>query len=106
MESRMLNRPLPTIPDIGPCREEIATKEQQPEPWTRHIRRVLALVELRRPRKWLIIMRWSLKLVGRLERNTGEARRGVYERVRTALRDQLNSLDPPLSGHQIIAECV
>ena len=44
--------------------------------------------------------------VGRLESNTGKARRGVYEQVRTALRDQLNSLDPPLSGHQIIAECV
>lgn len=44
--------------------------------------------------------------VGRLESNSGEARRGVYEQVRTALREQLNSLDPQLSGRQILAQCV
>jgi hypothetical protein len=44
--------------------------------------------------------------VDRLEKNTGEARRLLYDHVRAALRDRLNSLDPPLSAHQIIAECV
>jgi hypothetical protein len=46
------------------------------------------------------------RTVDRLEKNTGETRRRVYEHVRPALRDRLNALDPPLSGRQIIAECV
>jgi hypothetical protein len=46
------------------------------------------------------------RAIDRLEKNTGEARRLVYDHVRAALRDRLNALDPPLSAHQIITECV
>jgi hypothetical protein len=47
-----------------------------------------------------------LPKLDRLEQNTGEARRLVYDHVRAALRYRLNALDPPLGAHQIIAECV
>jgi hypothetical protein len=39
-----------------------------------------------------------------LEKNTGEARRGLYERARSALVAQLRGLDPPLSESEITRE--
>jgi hypothetical protein len=39
-----------------------------------------------------------------LERSTGEARRALYERARTALVTQLRSVDPPLSESEITKE--
>lgn len=41
------------------------------------------------------------RAVAGLEKNTGEARRTLYERARTALVDQLRGLDPPLSESEI-----
>src|SRR6202521_803022 len=39
-----------------------------------------------------------------LEKNTGEARRGLYERARTALVAQLRGLEPPLTESEITRE--
>ncbi len=39
-----------------------------------------------------------------LERNSGEARRALYERARSALVTQLRSVDPPLSESEITRE--
>jgi len=39
-----------------------------------------------------------------LERNSGEARRALYERARTALVTQLRSVEPPLSESEITRE--
>src|SRR5262249_42051806 len=39
-----------------------------------------------------------------LDRSTGEARRGLYERARSALVTQLRSVDPPLSESEITRE--
>jgi len=39
-----------------------------------------------------------------LDRSTGEARRALYERARTALVTQLRSVDPPLSESEITKE--
>jgi hypothetical protein len=39
-----------------------------------------------------------------LERSTGEARRALYERARTALVTQLRGIDPPLSESEITKE--
>src|SRR5262245_8679057 len=47
-------------------------------------------------------------LIGRavagLEKNTGESRRALYERARTALVAQLRGLDPPLTESEITRE--
>src|SRR5579863_8519910 len=39
-----------------------------------------------------------------LQKSTGEARRGLYERARTALVTQLQSVNPPLSETEITKE--
>src|SRR5579863_3257494 len=39
-----------------------------------------------------------------LERNTGEVRRALYERARTALVTQLRAVEPPLSESDITRE--
>ena len=39
-----------------------------------------------------------------LQKSTGEARRALYERARTALVTQLRSVDPPLSETEITKE--
>src|ERR1700758_1059093 len=39
-----------------------------------------------------------------LQKSTGEARRALYERARTALVTQLRSVDPPLSESEITKE--
>ena len=44
------------------------------------------------------------RAVDGLERSTGEARRALYERARTALVTQLRSVDPPLSESEITKE--
>jgi hypothetical protein len=44
------------------------------------------------------------RAVAALEKNTGEARRGLYERARGALVAQLRGLDPPLSEAEITRE--
>jgi hypothetical protein len=44
------------------------------------------------------------RAVEALEKNTGEARRGLYERARNALVTQLRSVDPPLSESDITKE--
>ena len=36
--------------------------------------------------------------VARLEENTGDARRALYDRARTALVAQLRGVDPPLDN--------
>jgi len=42
--------------------------------------------------------------VTRLKENTGDSRRALYDRVRTALVDQLRGMDPPLDNSDIIRE--
>jgi hypothetical protein len=42
--------------------------------------------------------------VARLKENTGDSRRALYDRVRTALVDQLRGMDPPLDNSDIIRE--
>ncbi len=44
------------------------------------------------------------RAVAGLERNTGEARRALYERARTALVTQLRGVTPPLEENQITRE--
>lgn len=44
------------------------------------------------------------RAVAGLDQNTGEARRAVYERARTAIVKQLRSYDPPLSESEITRE--
>ena len=44
------------------------------------------------------------RAVAGLEKNTGEARRALYERARTALVSQLRGLDPPLGESEITRE--
>jgi hypothetical protein len=44
------------------------------------------------------------KAVAGLEKNTGDQRRALYERARTALVAQLRGLDPPLSESEITRE--
>jgi hypothetical protein len=44
------------------------------------------------------------RAVTALDKNTGEARRGLYERARSALVAQLRGLDPPLSEAEITRE--
>ncbi|MFY9625300.1 MAG: hypothetical protein WAJ91_13065, partial [Rhodoplanes sp.] len=44
------------------------------------------------------------KAVAGLEKNTGEARRTLYERARNALVTQLRSVNPPLSESDITRE--
>src|SRR5687768_803506 len=44
------------------------------------------------------------KAVAGLEKNTGEARRVLYERARTALVGQLRGMNPPLSESEITRE--
>jgi hypothetical protein len=42
--------------------------------------------------------------VARLEANTGDARRALYDRARAALVAQLRGADPPLDNSDIIRE--
>ena len=42
--------------------------------------------------------------VARLEENTGDARRSLYDRARTALAAQMRGVDPPLDNSHIIRE--
>src|SRR5689334_2168254 len=42
--------------------------------------------------------------ISRLPRGTDEARRGIYERARTALRETLRNYDPPLSETDLAVE--
>ncbi|MGA7451929.1 MAG: hypothetical protein WBW73_11865, partial [Rhodoplanes sp.] len=44
------------------------------------------------------------KAISGLEKNTGEARRTLYERARSALVAQLRSVNPPLSESDITRE--
>src|SRR5438105_4336650 len=44
------------------------------------------------------------RAVAGLEKNTGESRRGLYERARAALVAQLRGLDPPLTESEITRE--
>src|SRR5215831_1951110 len=44
------------------------------------------------------------KAVSGLEKNTGEARRLLYERARTALVGQLRNMNPPLTESEITRE--
>src|SRR6516225_5128379 len=44
------------------------------------------------------------RAVDGLDRSTGEARRALYERARTALVTQLRGVDPPLSESEITKE--
>jgi len=44
------------------------------------------------------------KAVAGLEQNTGEVRRQLYERARTALVDQLRKMNPPLTESEITRE--
>src|SRR5262245_66647598 len=44
------------------------------------------------------------KAVAGLEKNTGEARRLLYERARTALVGQLRNMNPPLTESEITRE--
>src|SRR5690242_10090822 len=44
------------------------------------------------------------KAVAGLEKNTGEARRALYERARTALVNQLRNMNPPLTESEITRE--
>src|SRR5882672_10948865 len=44
------------------------------------------------------------KAVAGLEKNTGEARRVLYERARTALVGQLRNMNPPLTESEITRE--
>ena len=44
------------------------------------------------------------RAIGNLERNTGEARRAVYDRARQALLNQLRAVNPPLSDPDITRE--
>ena len=44
------------------------------------------------------------RAVAGLEKNTGDARRGLYERARTALVAQLRSVNPPLSENDVTRE--
>src|SRR5215212_8500865 len=44
------------------------------------------------------------KAVAGLEKNTGEARRVLYERARTALIGQLRNMNPPLTESEITRE--
>src|SRR5215831_6017645 len=44
------------------------------------------------------------RAVTALDKNTGEARRGLYERARSALVAQLRGLDPPLTEAEITRE--
>ena len=52
------------------------------------------------------------RAVGGLTENTGEARRGVYEKARKAIIRQLEGFDPPLSPTEItrqrlsLEECI
>src|ERR1700691_1003919 len=45
-----------------------------------------------------------IRAVEGLEKSTGEARRGLYERARTALVTQLRSVEPALSESEITKE--
>ena len=42
--------------------------------------------------------------VARLDENTGDARRALYDRARTALVAQMRGVDPPLDNSDIIGE--
>ena len=44
------------------------------------------------------------RAVAGLDKNTGEARRTLYDRARTALVAQLRSVDPPLNDSDITRE--
>jgi len=44
------------------------------------------------------------RAIGGLERNTGEARRAIYDRARQALLNQLRAVNPPLSDPEITRE--
>ncbi|MGA8155090.1 MAG: hypothetical protein WB822_02535, partial [Rhodoplanes sp.] len=44
------------------------------------------------------------KAISGLEKNTGEARRILYERARSALVAQLRSVNPPLSESDVTRE--
>jgi hypothetical protein len=44
------------------------------------------------------------RAIGALERNTGEARRAVYDRVRQVLLNQLRAVNPPLADPDITRE--
>jgi hypothetical protein len=44
------------------------------------------------------------RAVSRLPRKTDEARRAIYERARTALRETLGNFDPPLSETELANE--
>src|SRR5215218_5219758 len=44
------------------------------------------------------------RAVAGLEKNTGDARRALYERARTALVAQLRSVNPPLSENDVTRE--
>ena len=44
------------------------------------------------------------RAIGNLERNSGEARRAIYDRARQALLNQLRAVNPPLSDPQITRE--
>ena len=45
-----------------------------------------------------------VRAIAGLEKNTGEARRALYERARTALLAQLRGVDPPLSEAEVTRE--
>ena len=44
------------------------------------------------------------RAIAGLDKNTGEARRALYERARTALVAQLRSVNPPLAEAEITRE--
>src|SRR5688572_5112741 len=44
------------------------------------------------------------RAVAGLEKNTGDARRALYERARTSLVAQLRSVNPPLSENDVTRE--
>src|ERR1700737_1904100 len=44
------------------------------------------------------------RAIGALERNTGEARRAIYDRARQALLNQLRAVNPPLADPDITRE--
>src|SRR3954471_9332606 len=44
------------------------------------------------------------RAVAGLEKNTGDGRRALYERARTALVAQLRSVDPPLNENDVTRE--
>src|ERR1700730_16695388 len=45
-----------------------------------------------------------VRAVAGLDKNTGESRRGLYDRARTALVAQLRGLNPPLTESEITRE--